>query len=166
MTIPFHEGQRWISDSEPELGLGSVEGVSRLTVSLLFGASGERREYAKDNAPLRRLRFHPADTVKDREGRTLAITSVEERRGLIYYRGGKSEWCETALSDATFFNKPEERLFVGQVDAPESFELRVAALHHQHRRRQSPVRGFLGGRIDLIPHQLYIAAETSGRLLP
>ena len=166
MTIPFHEGQRWISDSEPELGLGSVEGVSRLTVSLLFGASGERREYAKDNAPLRRVRFHPGDTVKDREGRTLAITSVEERRGLIYYRGGKSEWCETALSDATFFNKPEERLFVGQVDAPETFELRVAALHHQHRRRQSPVRGFLGGRIDLIPHQLYIAAETSGRLLP
>lgn len=166
MTIPFHKGQRWISDSEPELGLGSVERVSRLTVSLLFGASGEKREYAKDNAPLRRVRFHQGDTVKDREGRTLAITSVEERRGLIHYRGGESEWCETALSDATFFNKPEERLFVGQVDAPETFELRVAALHHQHRRRQSPVRGFLGGRIDLIPHQLYIAAETSGRLLP
>lgn len=166
MTTPFHKGQRWISDSEPELGLGSVERASRLTVSLVFGASGERREYARDNAPLRRVRFHPGDTVKDREGRTLAITSVEERRGLVYYRGGESELCETELSDATFFNKPEERLFVGQVDAPETFELRVAALHHQHQRRQSPVRGFLGGRIDLIPHQLYIAAETSGRLLP
>ena len=166
MKTPYHPGQRWISDSEPELGLGSVARVSRLTVALTFGASGEQREYAKDNAPLRRVRFHAGDTVKDREGGTLAITSVEERRGLIYYRGAERELCETGLWDAISFNKPEERLFVGQVDAPETFALRFAALHHQHRRRQSPVRGFLGGRIDLIPHQLYIAAETAGRLLP
>lgn len=166
MKTTYHPGQRWISDSEPELGLGSVERVSRLTVSLAFAASGEEREYAKDNAPLRRVRFHAGDSVKDREGRTLDIASVEERRGLIYYRGAERELCETGLSDAISFNKPEERLFVGQVDAPETFALRVAALHHQHHRRQSPVRGFVGGRIDLIPHQLYIAAETSGRLLP
>ena len=166
MTNPFHKGQRWISDSEPELGLGSVDHVSRLTVSLVFGASGEKREYAKDNAPLRRVRFHQGDTVKDREGLPLAITAVEERRGLIYYRGHDRELCETALLDAISFNKPEERLFVGQVDPKETFALRVSARDHQQRRRQSPVRGFLGGRIDLIPHQLYIAAETSGRLLP
>ncbi|MBX7186789.1 MAG: DEAD/DEAH box helicase family protein [Vicinamibacteria bacterium] len=166
MTNPFHKGQRWISDSELELGLGSVERVSRLTVSLVFGASGEKREYAKDNAPLRRVRFHQGDTVKDREGLPLVIAAVEERRGLIYYRGHDRELCETALLDAISFNKPEERLFVGQVDPRETFALRVSALDHQHRRRRSPVRGFLGGRIDLIPHQLYIAAETSRRLLP
>ena len=166
MKTTYHPGQRWISDSEPELGLGSVTRVNRLTVSLNFGASGEKREYARDNAPLRRVRFHAGDTVKDKDGRSLAIASVSERRGLLSYRGEERELCETALSDAISFNKPEERLFVGQVDAPETFDLRVAALHHQHRRRQSPVRGFPGGRIDLIPHQLYIAAETSGRLLP
>jgi ATP-dependent helicase HepA len=32
-----------------------------------------------------------------------------------------------------------------------------------HRSRKSPVRGFLGGRIDLIPHQLYIAQEVANR---
>jgi len=166
MKTTHHPGQRWISDSEPELGLGSVTRVTRLTVALAFGASGEEREYAKDNAPLRRVRFHAGDTVKDREGRSFVITAVEERRGLIYYGDGEREVCETALSDAISFNKPEERLFVGQVDPPETFALRMAALRHQHQRRRSPVRGFLGGRIDLIPHQIYIAAETSGRLLP
>ena len=30
----------------------------------------------------------------------------------------------------------------------------------------SPVNGFLGGRIDLIPHQLYIAREVSARHAP
>lgn len=163
---PFHPGQRFISDSEPELGLGSVAEVSRLTVILVFKASGERREYARDNAPLRRVRFHSGDMIKDGQGRSLTITSVEERLGLIHYRGDNRELCETDLSDAISFSKPEERLFVGQVDAPETFALRVAALHHQHRRRKSSVRGFLGGRIDLLPHQIYIAAEVSSRLAP
>jgi|CXWL01.1.fsa_nt_gi ATP-dependent helicase HepA len=163
---PFHPGQRFISDSEPELGLGSVSEVTRLTVCLVFKASGERREYARDNAPLRRVRFHAGDVVKDGHGRCLTIASVEERLGLIHYLGGDRELCETGLSDAISFSKPEERLFVGQVDAPETFALRVAALHHQHRRRKSSVRGFLGGRIDLLPHQIYIAAEVSSRIAP
>ena len=166
MSTTFHPGQRWISDSEPELGLGAVSEVERLTVTLVFRASGETRQYARENAPLRRVRFHTGDTVNDREGRAHSIASVEEREGLIHYSTGDSGLCETELSDAISFNKPEERLFVGQVDPPETFALRVAALHHQHGRRQSPVRGFVGGRIDLIPHQLYIAAETSSRLVP
>jgi ATP-dependent helicase HepA len=159
-------GQRWISDSEPELGLGSVEQVSRLTLTLLFGGSGETREYARDNAPIRRVRFHKGDMVKDREGRTLAVTAVQERGGLLHYVGDGRELCETELSDAISFNKPEERLLVGQVDAPHAFTLRLDALNHQHARRRSAVRGFVGGRIDLIPHQLYIASETARRLAP
>lgn len=166
MTPSYQPGQRFISDSEPELGLGSVRGMSRLTVSLEFRATGEAREYARDNAPLRRVRFHAGDVVKDREGRSLAITAVEERLGLLHYRSDGRELCETDLSDAISFSKPEERLFVGQVDAPETFALRLAALRHQHRRRKSPVRGFVGGRIDLLPHQIYIAAEVSSRLAP
>jgi ATP-dependent helicase HepA len=166
MATDFIQGQRWISDSEPELGLGSVERASRLTVVLAFPASGETREYAKDNAPIRRVRFHPGDPVTSRDGRSLVVVAVEERLGLLHYATAHGTLVETDLSDAISFNKPEERLFVGQVDPPESFNLRVAALHHQYRRRRSPVRGFVGGRIDLIPHQLYIAAETASRLVP
>ena len=32
--------------------------------------------------------------------------------------------------------------------------------------RQSPVAGFVGGRIDLIPHQLYIASTVANRYVP
>ncbi len=162
----FRAGQRWISESEPELGLGSVLRVSARTVTLGFGASDETREYARDNAPLRRVRFKAGDAIQNHDGHALAVESIREREGLIFYRGGDQEWCETALSDAISFSKPEERLLAGQLDEPQVFDLRVAALRHQHSRRKSKVRGFAGGRIDLLPHQLYLASEVSSRLAP
>ena len=162
----FRSGQRWISESEPELGLGAVLRTSPRTVIVVFGASAETREYARDNAPLRRVHFRAGDAIENHEAMTLKVESVRERDGLIFYRGAGHEWCETELSDAISFNKPEERLLAGQMDAPEVFDLRLAALKHQHTRRKSRVRGFTGGRIDLIPHQLYIASEVAGRLAP
>ncbi len=39
----YHPGQRWISECEPELGLGSVWRITLLTVAVVFGASGETR---------------------------------------------------------------------------------------------------------------------------
>jgi ATP-dependent helicase HepA len=162
----FHAGQRWISESEPELGLGSVLKVTPRTVVVEFKASAQKREYARANAPLRRVRFRAGDTVQNRKGKALTIQSISESQGLLRYRSGKQELFEEDLSDTISFNKPEERLFAGQFDPVRVFDLRVAALQHQYHRRRSPVRGFVGGRIDLLPHQLYIASEVSGRLTP
>src|SRR4030095_6925979 len=166
MSQEFHAGQRWISESEPELGLGSILRVTTRTVVVEFRASAQKREYARSNAPLRRVRFRTGDTVQNRKGKALKIQSISECGGLLRYRSGKQEFFEEDLSDTISFNKPEERLFAGQFDQPAVFDLRVAALEHQYRRRKSAVRGFLGGRIDLLPHQLYIASEVSGRLAP
>src|SRR5688572_25494096 len=125
MAEVFHQGQRWISETEPELGLGSVERITHRTVALRFPASGEMREYARDNAPLRRVRFRTGDTIKSREGNMLAVETVAERNGLLFYGSEGEELCETELSDAISFSKPEERLLAGQVDDPKEFELRV-----------------------------------------
>ena len=108
----FRAGQRWISESEPELGLGAVLRTSPRTVTVVFGASAETREYARDNAPLRRVRFRAGDAIENHEASTLKVESVQERDGLIFYRGGGQEWCETELSDAISFNKPEERVTI------------------------------------------------------
>jgi ATP-dependent helicase HepA len=166
MTNDFHSGQRWISDSEPELGLGCVVEVTQRRVTVAFKGSDEQRQYSRANAPLRRVRFKPGDTIKDRQEKALAVESIAEREGLVFYRQGTREICESELSDAISFSKPEERLSLGQFDPPGAFDLRVAALEHQHRIRKSKVRGFAGGRIDLIPHQLYIASEVASRLSP
>jgi ATP-dependent helicase HepA len=166
MSEDFYPGQRWISESEPELGLGSIIRVTDRTVIAVFNATGQKREYSRRNAPLKRVRFHAGDVIKNHQETALTVESVSEHDGLIFYGCGRQQLCETGLSDRISFNKPEERLFAGQLDPAEVFDLRVAALEHQHRRRKSKVRGFVGGRIDLVPHQIYIAAEVSERLAP
>jgi ATP-dependent helicase HepA len=166
MSESFHPGQRWISESEPELGLGSVRSVTPRTVIVEFRASAETREYARDNAPLRRVRFRVGDTIASRTGSAFPVQAVIERAGLVYYQVNGTELCETELSDAISFSQPDKRLLAGQLDPTEVFDLRVAALEQQYRRRKSPVRGFVGGRIDLIPHQLYLASEVAGRMVP
>ena len=140
MTNFFQTGQRWISESEPELGLGSVVKITDRTVSVAFHAASETREYARDNAPLRRVRFRAGDTIKNNSNETLTVESVTERSGLIYYQTAAGELCETDLSHAISFNKPEERLLAGQVDEPSEFDLRLSALQHQV--------AFAGGGVD------------------
>lgn len=163
----FHPGQRWISVSEPELGLGEVRTVGPRTVTLHFAATRESRQYvASADAPLRRAAFRAGDTIRTKAHCDAVVDTVTERDGLLVYRAGGRDISETALSDTLSFSSPTTRLFAGQFDGSSVFELRVAALTHQHERRKSAVRGFTGGRIDLLPHQLGIASEVTGRLLP
>lgn len=152
--------------SEPELGLGEVRAVGPRRVTLTFRASVETREYVAANAPLRRAAFRAGDAISTVEHGALTVDAVEESEGLLYYQCGDLRLCETALTDTLSFNSPSKRLFAGQGDPPAVFDLRVSALGHQHERRKSEVRGFLGGRIDLLPHQLSIASEVTGRLIP
>ncbi|MDP2877861.1 MAG: SNF2-related protein, partial [Holophaga sp.] len=166
MSKTFYKGQRWISEGEPELGLGEVQAVSPRKVSLAFPASGENREYLLESAPLGRVAFRAGDTVKDRENIPHVVRSVSERDGLLYYDCGDLELCETLLSHALSFSGPLERFFAGRFEPPALFSLRLAALRHQYRRRKSEVRGFLGGRIDLLPHQLIITSEVTNRIAP
>lgn len=155
-----------MSVSEPELGLGTVSAVGHRTVRLSFGAARESREYALAGAPLRRAAFRAGDTISTKTHANVLVETVVERDGLRYYTCGGREIRETELSDRLSFNRPLERLFARQVDPPRLFDLRVAALAQQHRHRQSPLHGFVGGRIDLLPHQMSVAAQITERLTP
>lgn len=164
----FSEGQRWISEPEPELGLGIVLDVEPGRVKMFFPASNAIRLYAEAAAPLRRVRFKVGDTVHAHEGDKFVVAIVSERSdGVITYGGSKGERVvETQLSDILTWDKPGDRIAGGQVDESADFELRGRALDIQHRMLQSPVYGFTGARIDLIPHQLAIAREVTHRQSP
>ncbi len=154
-------GQRWISESEPELGLGVITDCDGQTVSIDFTASGEIRRYARRSAPLRRVKFQCGDRIGDAE-----VKSVTEVDGLLVYQTTQGELPERELPSAMSFSKPDDRLRVGRVDDDDAFKLRLEALLRRAKMRQSPVRGFAGARVDLLPHQMSIAAEVSGRLAP
>jgi ATP-dependent helicase HepA len=159
-------GQRWVSDSEPELGLGIILRIAAQRVEIMFPAANEHRQYALSTAPLRRVLFKEADKIKLHSGTEFVVDRVEDRAGMLVYFAGNREIPEAELSDTISFSKPEERLLAGQVDELHTFDLRVQALQWRSRIQQSPVRGYVGGRVDLIPHQLSIAGEVAERLVP
>jgi ATP-dependent helicase HepA len=159
-------GQRWVSDSEPELGLGVVMKAEFGRLEIFFPAASEHRQYALKTAPLRRVHFLAGDTIKTHDGFTVEVESVEERNGMLFYIASDREVSESELSDTISFSKPEDRLMAAQTDDLRTYDLRVEALRRRAEIRQSPVRGFMGGRVDLLPHQMYIASEVAGRLVP
>ncbi|MFQ3208636.1 MAG: ATP-dependent helicase HepA, partial [Colwellia sp.] len=57
-------------------------------------------------------------------------------------------------------------LLNSQVDRLDWFRLRKDCLQHQYQQQQSDLTGLTGGRVSLIPHQLYIADEVGNRFAP
>ncbi|PJR05959.1 SNF2-related protein, partial [Sinorhizobium meliloti] len=53
-----------------------------------------------------------------------------------------------------------------QIDQNSNFSLRYKTLQYNHGLKKSPVRGLVGPRTSLIPHQLHIAREGSQRHAP
>ncbi|WP_429036121.1 RNA polymerase-associated protein RapA [Aeromonas veronii] len=170
--MPFALGQRWISDTETDLGLGTVVAVEGRMVTLLFPATGENRMYAKEEAPVTRVSFNVGDQITSHEDWTITVDEVQEKDGLLIYVGVRTDNDEPVALKEVFlnnfikFNKPQDRLFAGQIDRMSRFTLRYEALVNQHQRRRNPTRGLAGGRVSLIPHQLYIAHEVGHRYAP
>ena len=157
-----------MSEREPELGLGVVARVDPAAkrIGIEFPASRENRLYALGTPVLKRVQFRVGEAVTTRDGVALTIDSVEDAAGLLTYLCGGRRVREDALSDVTSVALPQERLLAGQTDLGEVFDLRYRALQAQAKFRQSDVRGFLGGRLELIPHQLYILQDVSSRQVP
>ncbi len=170
-TLDCRPGQRWISNTEPELGLGIAFEVADRRVVITFPASDERRTYAIDNAPLTRVRYRVADRVRSEDGTELIVGKHVEVDGCIIYRGltargEEAEIHEIDLDSYVQFNRPLERLFTAQIDKAARFNLRSETLAHHHRQQVSPVYGLLGPRVQFIQHQFYIAEVVSARHAP
>ena len=170
--MPFQVGQRWISDSESDQGLGTVTGVEHRFVNIVFTATGESRKYAKDNAPLTRVIFNKDDLIPSHEGWSLKVISHSEAQGIISYEGIRQDTNEKIVLKEVMidhfikFNKPHDRLLNSQADRLDWFRLRKDCLQHQYQQQQSDLTGLTGGRVSLIPHQLYIADEVGNRFAP
>lgn len=170
--MSFVVGQRWISESENNLGLGIVTAVDNRTVTLSFPASDEQRVYAVAVAPLTRVQFQKGDRVTSVDGWQLDIEDVVENQGVVLYLGKRVDTQEESvlpemqLDHKASFSKPQDRLFSAQIDRSDRFALRYRALKHQQAQFQSELRGMRGIRASLIPHQLHIAKEVGQRLSP
>jgi len=163
----FAPGQRWISEMQAEFGLALILKADQAEIQAFYPAVDETVTYAARNAPLRRVTFEPGDTVKDQEGKSFQVSEVRENEGcLVYVDGEGNELPESGLSDTMNVQRPEQRLLSGVSAEPRLWSLRQSAIRNQHKAKASDVRGLAGGRVSLIPHQLYIAHEVAERQAP
>ncbi len=176
----FAIGQRWLSDTESELGLGIIIEVSERKITILFPASDETCIYIKESAPITRIIFAVGDTITDQEGLQWQVQKLEQAAGLVKYHclaaseqdGDEAANTEikiineTRLSAQVQLSRPLDRLLAGHSETKEWFDLRVESLLMMTKHAVSQLRGLTGPRVGLVPHQLYIAHEVGKRLAP
>ncbi|WP_417663438.1 RNA polymerase-associated protein RapA [Pseudomonas sp.] len=171
MAQQYEPGQRWISDSEAELGLGTILMQEGRMLTVLYPATGETRQYAARSAPLTRVRFSPGDEITHFEGWKLTVQEVDDIDGLLVYHGLNAQhqsvtMPETQLSNFIQFRLASDRLFAGQIDPLAWFGLRYRTLEYTSNHLQSSLWGLGGVRAQPIPHQLHIAREVADRIAP
>ncbi len=167
----FVPGQRWINDAQLQMGLGTVLSTDFRTVTIIFMAAEETFVYAKESVPLTRVRFARGDQIMTADEQELEVVDVAEEGGLFVYSGKNNNnevqtVREDALNNFIQLNRPSERLFNGQIDRSNWFEVRYQTQLLRTQVAQNPIRGLAGGRVSLIPHQLYIANEVANRYAP
>ena len=177
-TTEFAVGQRYLSDTESELGLGVVIDLDDRCVHILFPQSEETRVYAKNSAPLSRVVFKVGDNICDQEGNSYTVTAVDQVMGVLKYSFDDIETShndaapvnksimETRLAANITLAKPLERLLAGQIERGDWYELRQDILRMQSALAGHPLKGLMGARVDIIEHQLYIAHEVGKRIAP
>lgn len=160
-----------MSEAEPDIGLGNIVKTDGRMVKVAFPANGEVRTYAQQSAPLSRVSFGEGETVEDQDGKFLLVESVEEIDGLLLYHckdhaGETVELPEQLLNDRMRLNRPQDRLLSRRIDPDVWFSLRYQTWMKSAETWRSPVFGLNGPRVDLIPHQLFIAHEVASRQAP
>jgi ATP-dependent helicase HepA len=167
----FVIGQRWVSHTETELGLGIIIGIEHRRVEISFPAAKEQRLYAIDSAPLTRIEHKAGEIIHTEDEQAFQIVRTENQEGRIIYYATDKEGQEHAIDELELncfieLTTPKQRLTSGQLDNLKAFRLRCETLLQLHRLQKSPVKGLLGSRTNLLPHQTYIAHEVAKRFAP
>lgn len=168
----FAIGQRWVSQAENDLGLGTIIQVDTRFVQVLFPAADETRNYASEQAPLMRVEFAPGETLSSLEDFKFVVEHVEEMQNTLIYKGKRVDNGEEVsvkeimLDHHIKLHTPEARLYTGNFDRSNWFSLRMEAHQHKAALESSHLQGLQGARVSLIPHQLYIADTVGQRFSP
>lgn len=177
----FVPGQRYVSRSEPDLGLGIVSELQGRNVVFRFPLVNQTRIYRTDSAPVERFVLNPGETAKSEKGASFVIESLRESAGVVVYvgRGGKEikESDLVAKQGArvvdlfkALSNVGADGIYGGNSQgdvSSKAFDRRSRALALSCKWQSSPVRGMIGPRVDKIPHQYYLCYRAcSSTALP
>lgn len=169
--MKFASGQRWFSQTEPELGLGIIDSVANRRIQIQFPAVGETRTYAEAQAPLQRYWLDAGQHLSTADGLSGVILRIEMHQDRIIYlvqdtAGVEHIVPEMLLAPELRLDSADKRLLAGQVDPLHWYSLRYKARLQYSAYQAQSIRGLLGGRIQLTPHQYYLAQATTKGDIP
>jgi len=160
----YQTGQRWSSRNEPDLGVGMIVEKQAKSFTLHFPDAETDRQYSHDQTSLVRRTLTIGDQLHFQDD-AFTVLEVEEIDGLIEYRiSDQDDWLEESIIQFPRNDKNEIDSLLALSPARRMwFDLRRHTLEHQAANAASPVRGLMGLKAELLPHQIYLAHDIANR---
>jgi len=158
-THPWNNGDYLTHRSNPELGIGRITAIEGRALVVQFPRSNTTLRLAANTDALVPIDLSPGRPVRVNATRkeTTIVARLEDGR-LTLANG------DVASADALWPLALEgallERLAIGDLDRTADFAIRVKMLQLLALREADGLGSFLGGRIRLFPHQLYVAERA------
>lgn len=159
----FQIGQRYISEQEPELGVGRVQTVEFKNVTIEFPAVKQTRIYRTVSAPIKRYLLAVGENAKSEKGVSFTVENIRMENSLAIYLGrGGREMKESELIPKASPRVSDifSQLIRGECADNKEFVRREKANELSCEWQRSMVRGMIGPRVNLIPHQYYLCKRA------
>jgi len=153
-------GDRVIHRFNRDLGAGVVHAVEARTVIVEFPASGTILRVSARAGALAPLTFRVGARARLTESPEPVIIESIPEPGRVRLTDGR-EIDERQLWPVDDGETLVDRLARGAVSKLERFSLRLDLLHLAAMREADGFGSFLGGRIRIFPHQLYVAERAT-----
>lgn len=158
----YQTGQRWSSRNEPDLGVGMIVELESKSFTVHFAASEIDRHYSVSQTSLVRRTLTEGDELYFQD-EAYVIEDVREIDGLVEYFIG-DDWIEESIIQFPRNDKNEIDALLSLSPANRMwFDLRHQTLNHQSKLASSEVRGLMGLKAELLPHQIYLAHDIANR---
>ena len=153
-------GDRLSHRYNPDLGPGLVVAQTGRRLLVHFPESDESLRFAADSDALKPLALSPGSrALYEPEEEVVLIDAKLEDDQYLLADGREASIRE--LWPLPALVSPAEQLARGKVDSSQDFVNRLDALRLQEIREADGLGSFLGGRIRLFPHQLYVAERAT-----
>ncbi len=151
-------GSKLTHPFNPELGIGIVRKIEGRFLTVYFPMAERELTLAAEGGGLSRLVMPVGGRVRVLEtDEDLEIAEVLEHGYRL--RDGR-EVADAEIWPLAPPDTPLERLASGRLDSLASFQNRLDGLRLARLREAGGLGSFLGGRIELFPHQLYTALRA------
>ena len=144
----------------PELGVGRITAVEARALVVEFSRTGATLRLARHTDALLPIDLSPGRPVRMVDTREETSVAARLPDGTLRLANGRVVPAHV-LWPLELEGALLERLVLGDLDDPRDFFIRLDILRLLSLREAGGLGSFLGGRIRLFPHQLYVAERAT-----